>query len=838
MPEKMLSAEQEKLVENLLAQLTLREKISLLSGRDTWSTMPIERELDGAKGGIPALVMTDGPHGVRTNQPDASRAVCDTTTAFPTGVSMASTWDTELIEAVGRALGEETLATGCDILLGPCVNIVRTPIAGRNFEAYAEDPYLAGRIGVAYVKGVQSSGAGTSLKHYAANNQEIERYRGSSEVDERTLREIYLPHFEMVVKEAQPWTVMCSYNRINGVYASQNDYLLNEILRGEWGFEGIVVSDWTANHTTTESVKGGLDLEMPGPARWYGDLLAEAVRVWQVEEETIDTAARRILRMIVRSGKLDGKQAKASYNTPAHQTLARRVAEEAIVLLKNKGGILPLDPAQMHTLAIIGPAAENIAVSGGGSAEVEPPYRVTPLAALRKELGDKIEVRYEQGADNWTDLPVLSPAFVTPTSGGKVVTGKGGGLYGEYFAGQGFDGPALMQRVDPRLRYHWFSAGPAAGIGSSFSARWTGRLEVPAASRYTFQIRNTGTARLYLDGKLILESTGSKDPPDPGFHAEVLCDLEQGRPYDLRLELTSPPDQPGTGISLAFGATPAVDDRLERAVALAKEAEVVVVFVGDTDSWETEGTDRPHLRLPAGQDELVSAVAAANPNTVVVLNCGAPVEMPWLEQVAGLVQMYYPGLEGGAAVMEVLTGKVNPSGKLTVTYPRRFEDTPSFTNLSIHEARQVRYGEGIFTGYRYYDTAKVAPLFPFGYGLSYTSFAYAALRAPARVKPGESFSASVEVTNTGKRAGKEVVQLYVRDAACSVPRPVKELKGFAKLDLQPGETKTATFTLDPRALSFYDPLKKTWVAEEGEFEILVGASAADIRARAKVVLEK
>jgi len=801
--------------------------------------MPIQRELNGSKQGIPEVVMTDGPHGVRTNQPDASRAVCDTTTAFPTGVSMASTWNPELVQEAGRALGEETKATGCDILLGPCVNIVRTPIAGRNFEAYSEDPYLAGRIGVAYVKGVQSAGAGTSLKHFAANNQEIERYRGSSEVDERTLREIYLPHFEMIVKEAQPWTVMCSYNRINGVYASQNQRFLTEILRDEWGFEGLVVSDWTANHTTTESVKAGLDLEMPGPARWYGDLLVEAANIWQIEIETIDQAVRRVLRLVARAGRLDGTASGGSYNTPAHQELARRVAQEAIVLLKNEGGILPLKAKQVQTLAVIGPAAENITTSGGGSSFVEPPYRVTPLAALRKALGDQVEVRYEPGTDNWAELPVLKAAYVTPTSGGKVVEGKGYGLYGEYFAGSGFDGPLQMQRVDPRLEYHWFGAGPGAGLSSPFSVRWTGRLEVPGSSRYTFQIRSAGLSRLYLDGRLLLESGGAQNIfDDHAALSQAQVDLEKGRGYDLRVELVGVAGQAGAGIRLAFGATPAVDDRLDRAVALAKEASVALVFVGDTESWETEGTDRPDLRLPARQDELVQAVVSANPNTVVVLNCGAPVEMPWLEQVAGLVQAYYPGLEGGAAVADVLTGAVNPSGKLTVTYPVRFEDTPSFTNLSIPGARQVRYGEGIFTGYRYYEAVSLKPLFPFGFGLSYTTFAYAALRAPQEVKQGETFTVTVEVTNTGKVAGKEALQLYVRDVTCSVPRPVKELKGFAKLELQPGETKTARFTIDPRALSFYDTVKQQWIAEPGEFELQVGASVEDIRATATVVLKE
>jgi beta-glucosidase len=357
----------DKRAEDLLSQLTLREKVLLLSGKNAWQTYPIERL------GIPSLTMTDGPHGVRASQPEANRVV-GPATSFPTGVSMASTWNPDLIKRVGEALAEETRAMGCDIILGPCVNIVRTPLAGRNFETYSEDPYLAGRIGTAYVQGVQSKGIGTSLKHFACNNQEIERSRGSSEIDERTLREIYLSQFEMVVKEANPWTVMCSYNRINGIYASENYFLLKDILKGEWDYEGVVVSDWGANHTIVESVEGGLDLEMPGPAKYYGNLLMDAVNTWQIEETDIDSAARRLLKMILKSGKMDSTVSlpQGSVNTREHQSLAKEVAEEAITLLKNDGGVLPINRSTVKTIAVLGPNAVDYPVSGGGSSSLEP----------------------------------------------------------------------------------------------------------------------------------------------------------------------------------------------------------------------------------------------------------------------------------------------------------------------------------------------------------------------------------------------------------------------------------------------------------------------------------
>ena len=435
----------EEKVEQLLRQLTLSEKVALLSGADAWRTVAIERL------GIPALAMTDGPHGVRSNRAEAGR-IAGETTAFPTGVSLAASWNPALIERVGEVLADETHAMGCDILLGPCVNIVRHPLAGRNFEAYSEDPYLAGQIGIGWVKGVQSRQVGASLKHFACNNQEVERGRGSSVVDERTLREIYLAQFETIVKAARPWTVMCSYNRINGTYASQHTRLLKEVLKGEWGFEGAVVSDWGANHTITESVQGGLDIEMPGPAKYYGNLLVEAVQNWQIDEADVDDAARRMLRLVLRSGRMDGQAHAGAVNTPEHQALAREVAEEAITLLKNEDSILPLDAQKLKSIAVIGPNAAEARVSGGGSSQVEPPYRVSPLAGLRHLLGDRVDIRYEQGCDNYVELPLLKPDTLTP------VGGNGHGLHAEYFNNSDFSGAPAVVRVDTLTDFWWYGS--------------------------------------------------------------------------------------------------------------------------------------------------------------------------------------------------------------------------------------------------------------------------------------------------------------------------------------------------------------------------------------------
>ncbi|MFN2285756.1 MAG: glycoside hydrolase family 3 protein, partial [Anaerolineae bacterium] len=557
----------EQRVEELLNQLTLREKVSLLSGEDDWHTVAIPRL------GIPSLVMTDGPHGVRANRTGGKRTQ-GAATSFPTGVSMAASWDPALIERVGEALAEETRALGCDILLGPCVNIVRTPLAGRNFEAYAEDPYLAGRIGVAWVKGLQRKGVGASLKHYACNNQEVERHRGSSVVDERTLREIYLAQFEMVVKEANPWTVMCSYNRINGVYASENDYLQNQILKDEWGFEGVVVSDWGANHTTVESVAGGLDIEMPGPARYYGNLLEAAVRMWQMNEDTINEAARRMLRMIVKSGKMDGAMPTGSLNTPAHQALARELEEASITLLKNQKSVLPLKGVE--SIAVIGPNAAECRIGGGGSSYLEPPYRVSPLEGLKAKLGDAVAIGYEQGCDNFVELPAIKPDYL------------GEGLLCEFFNNADLFGTPVASRTEPNIA-DWRIRLPEGVNDKEFSVRWTGTLTVPNSGRYTLQLRNACIARLYLDDNLVLEATPGEEEGWLNSTAQTFMTLEAESAYALKVEYVKLPDVDFTGLYLQGAFAPDPDDRLERAVALAKQSDVAIIFGGMPTGFESEG---------------------------------------------------------------------------------------------------------------------------------------------------------------------------------------------------------------------------------------------------------
>jgi beta-glucosidase len=811
-------------VEDLLAQMTLKEKVALLSGKDIWNTVPIERL------GIPSITMTDGPHGVRSSDIATGRKL-GPATCFPTGISMGACWNPELVEQVGAALGEETRGMDCHILLGPCVNIVRSPLGGRNFETYSEDPYLAGRTGVAWVKGLQSQNIGASLKHYALNNQEINRNRGNSIVDERTMREIFLPAFEAVVKEAKPWTVMTSYNKINGTYASENPKMLKEILKGEWGFEGVVITDWGANHSTIDSKNAGLDLEMPGPAKYYGGFLVEAVNNWQVEESEIDDSVRRILRMILQSGAMDGGATNppGAVNTAEHQALARQLAEEAIVLLKNERQILPLKARQIRSIAVIGPNAAEARIGGGGSSYVEPPYRVSPLAGLQALVGEQVEIRYAKGCDNQVMPPTMTPDFFS------LPDGEGAGLRVEYFNNLDFSGQAAFTAVDSKLEAYFFGNPPGVKTGA-FSIRWTGKLTAPESGIYTLILANSDLCRLFLDGELLIENdrreVSSEEPAD--FAAAVPVELEAGQARNLVVELIKAPSEDWSGLSLRYLTPKPEEDPGVTAVELARSADVAVIFAGMPTGFESEGDDRPNMDLPGPQTELIRAVAAANPNTIVVVNAGAPYNMPWLDDVPAVLQAFYPGQEGGHALARILFGEVNPSGKLPITFPHRLEDNPAFTYFPGE--RDVHYGEGLFVGYRHYDARDIAPLFPFGFGLSYTSFEHSDLQVPAEVKMGEDFTISLTVTNNGPVPGKETVQIYVSDLASSLRRPLKELKAFQKVALEPGESKTITLTLKARALCFYSPAQKDWIAEPGKFEILAGSSSRDIRQRATLEL--
>ena len=659
-------------IASLVSQLTLEEKAALCTGAGPWRTVAVERL------GIPSIVLSDGPHGVRlTEDLDAMASKSKPATCFPTASCLSASWDVDLVREVGEALAEECVALGVDVILGPGNNLKRTPLGGRNFEYFSEDPYLSGELAAAYIEGVQGKGVGTSLKHFTANNQEFQRFSISAELGERTLHELYLPAFETAVKKAKPWTVMCAYNKLNGTYCSEHHELLTGILKDDWGFEGLVVSDWGAVHDRVAALEGGLELEMPGPKPRRVQAVVEAVKAGELDESVLDESVRRILGIVFKAKETP--KGDGTFDREAHHALARRAAAESMVLLKNDG-LLPLQsPA---SVAVIGRAAKEPKYQGGGSSYINP---------------TRIDVPFEE-----------------------------------------------LQKLAPETTFSY-----AAGYGEG---------------------------------------------------------LEQS------LDLVSD------------------------AVKTAQDAEVALIFVALPGVIESEGYDRATLELTEQQVSLIKAVSAVQPNTVVVLNNGSAITMDWLGDVAAVLEAWLMGQAGGGAVADILLGRVNPSGKLAETFPQTLQDTPAFINYPGEQGR-VHYGEGLFVGYRYYDAKDVPTLFPFGHGLSYTQFAYSNLRLGAEVvKDSEGLELSVTVTNTGSVAGKEVVQLYVHDVEASLVRPYKELKGFAKVALEPGESKTATFELDFRAFAFYHPGHGRWVTEDGDFDILIGASATDIRLKESVTL--
>lgn len=804
--------------EALLRQLTLAEKVSLAAGASFWTTVPVERV------GIPAIKVTDGPNGARGKSFNGEVS----SACVPVGIALAATWNPALIERVGGLLADEAKSKGAVVLLGPTVNIHRSPVNGRNFECYSEDPFLSARAAVAYIRGLQGAGVAACVKHFVCNDSEFERQTISSEVTERPLREIYLVPFEAAVKEAGAWSIMSSYNRVNGTYAAENTYTLRDILKGEWGFDGLVMSDWFGTKSTVESANAGLDLEMPGPALYMGDKLLRAVEDGLVSETVIDDKARRLFRLMERVGAFDhpGIPDEQANDRPEHRALLREAAGEAIVLLKNEGAALPLDPKAIEKLAIIGTHAKAALIQGGGSAGVTPHYTVTPFAGIMNAVGQAVEIGYEPGYLSYKQLPLLDVNALR-TAGGDW------GWSAEFFDNLTLEGaPVVTRRVKTTNIFQLNDLAPEIG-GREISARLSGWYTAPTSGDFAFSLVSAGVAKLYIDDREIVDNWTKHERGDGFFglgsgEVRATVPLTAGQTYHLRIDFSAQNATMLTGLRVGcLPPTPA--DLITPAVQLAADSDVAIVFAGLGNEWESEGFDRPTLALPPGQDELIARVAAVNPRVIVVLNVGAPITMPWLDAVAGVVLAWYPGQEIGSAIADVLFGAVNPSGRLPETFPKRIEDNPAYLNYP-GENGKVYYGEGLFVGYRYYDKKRIEPLFPFGYGLSYTTFAYSnlTLNAPTFAAP-EAIRVSVDVTNTGARPGQEVVQLYVRDVEARLARPEKELKGFAKIHLQPGETRAVTFTLDLRSLAYYDPAEQGWIAEQGTFEVLIGASAADIR---------
>jgi beta-glucosidase len=777
-------------VDAVVAGLTLDEKAGLTAGRDMWST--------AAAPGVPPVRMTDGPNGARGSSVLGAGEA--TAACVPCGSALGATWDPALVERVGALLGQEARTKGCRILLAPTLNLHRSPLAGRNFECFSEDPLLAGRAAAGYVRGLQGEGVIATIKHLAGNETEFERYTIDSVVDERALRELYLVPFELAVGEGGALAVMTAYNRLNGRYCAEDPQLLGGILRGEWGFEGFVMTDWFALASTESSPPAGLDLEMPGPARALGSALVGAVRDGRVAEELVDAQAVRLLRTLDRVGALDDEPdaPERSVDRPDHRAVAREAAAAAMVLLGNDG-LLPLDAAALHSVAVVGPNADRAQIMGGGSAFLRAHRRVTPLEALRARLGDAVAVRHERGCAIDRTAPVLQSPFAIELHAGPDLAGE----------------PVAHARRDDGLLL--FFEEPAPGLSpADFSFRARATVTPSESGTHALAIAQAGRARVLVDGAEVVE--GFTDPPPRGplligMASEEIAgtvELKAGREVEVVVEYActgAPSALRGARVGLR---PPDASDLVDRAAAAAAEADAAVVVVGTNEDWETEGVDRAELGLPGAQDELVRRVVAANPRTVVVVNAGAPVALDWADDVPALLVAWLGGQEMAPALADVLLGDAEPSGRLPTTFPRRIEDTPAFGTFP-GENGQTRYAEGVLMGYRWYDARRLPVRFPFGHGLSYTTFALGPPRLSASdVRAGEELTVEVGVTNTGARAGSEVVQLYVAPPPSALVRPPKELRAYAKVHLAPGETRTVRLELGPRAFAYWDPGDRAW----------------------------
>jgi beta-glucosidase len=801
----------EQQVDNMLSKLTLQQKIELLGGEDSMYTHALPSI------GLPRLKMSDGPMGVRTWGP---------TTGYAAGAGLAASWNVDLARQVGVALGHDAHARGVNFLLGPGMNIYRAPMNGRNFEYFGEDPYLAGQIAAHYILGLQSQGVVATAKHYDANNSEYDRHDINSVIDERTLREIYLPAFEAAVKEGHVGAVMDSYNLLDGEHATQNKFLNIEVLKKDWGFKGILMSDWVATYDGVAAANGGLDLEMPSARFMNLPTLVPAVQDGQVSEATINDKVRRILRVAVEYGflKNDQQDLGVPLDDPASREVALKSSEEGMVLLKNQDDLLPLDMSRVHTLALIGPDAYPAQPSGGGSAHVTAFDPVSFLSGLNAAFAPKTKILWSSGVQSLEELlGGRRFSFGPPSSSFSVdAGGTKPGLEEEVFEGGRFSG--RPERVSTVYRVnHWGGMRFGPGERKQPAMRWTGFYTPKTAGPTAFLTAVSGrdTYRLYVNHKLVVDAG-----PGEGEPRETVLDLPEGKPAAVRFEYS--PD--GSRITAGLAALPQADLVEPDAKKIAAMADVAIVSVGYTPETESEGHDRTY-RLPPGQEELIREVAAANPHTIVVLTSGGSVATSdWLEHVPALVETWYSGSEGGRALAGILAGENDPSGRLPFTWWRTVEDNPAYA--SYYEpagSKEVKYAEGIFIGYRAVGKVSAKPLFPFGYGLSYTTFAFSHLKVnPEKARPDQDVTVSFQVRNTGRRAGAVVAQVYVGDPSATVPRPEKELKGFERVELQPGAQQEVSVKLDKRSFAYWDTGSHDWKVDPGKFVIFVGDSSANL----------
>ncbi|MGH9737177.1 MAG: beta-glucosidase H [Candidatus Acidiferrales bacterium] len=803
-------------VESILSRMTLTQKINMIGGVRGYYVRAYPSL------GLPALRMADGPMGVRNGGP---------ATAMPGGINLAATWDPALAQQMGKQIGRDARAKGVNFLLGPGVNIYRAPMDGRNFEFLGEDPYLASQIAVGYIEGVQSEGVSATIKHFVANNSEFSRHSLDEIIDERTLREIYLPIFEAAVKQAHVGAVMDSYNLVNGEHMTQYKFLDTEVLKNEWGFQGVLMSDWSATYDGVAAANAGLDLEMPSGAFMNRVSLLPAIHDGRVSEATINDKVRRILRLAIKSHWLDRPQTDLSiprYNLQG-SAVALKASIEGMVLLKNDAKLLPLDPHKIKSIAVIGPDAYPAVPVGGGSASVRPFFAVSFLQGIAKELGSNISTYYDRGIPQLNELAARTE-FSTSASGGSP------GLAGEYFSGDKLQGDPITRRVDLHINFGEVSgadlgySSPGYPAGAA-SARWTGYYSAPGAGTYDCFVESTGEAggyyRVYVDDKLVL---------DDWAQARALAGLKTlTLSAGLHKVVVEHHGMPGfLGMRFRFGIVPEsayVDPQAEK---LAAQSDAVVLAVGFDPQSESEGSDRT-FHLPPGQDQLIEKIAGINPHTIVVITSGGSVDMNgWIGRVPAVLECWYPGQEGGTALAQILFGDADPSGRLPITFEKRWADNPVHDSYYPEPgSERVAYKEGLFVGYRGYERSGIRPLFPFGYGLSYTTFRLANLKVHplgGAVASEDSsrgrlrYEVSFDVSDTGKRSGADVAEVYVDEVRPQVSRPARELKGFARVELHPGQTRRVSIELDGRAFSYFDTSAHEWHVDPGKFKVYVGSS--------------
>ncbi len=806
-------------VNDAFSRLTEKDKLSLFTGT-TMTTQPI------ATLGLPGISFADAGQGVRGGPP----STCGPATAFPAGTNMASSWDEKLLQSIGRAIGNEALnkGTGTQIELAPAVNIHRSPLCGRDSEYMSEDPYLNARLGVAYIDGMQSTGVGACVKHFACNNEEFDRGYVNVVVDERTLREIYLPAFEAAVKQAHVRSIMAAYNKVNGPYCTANWPLLTNILRDDWGFDGLVVSDWGAVHEVSGVINGGTDIEMPGPGDLTAENLQRALENGTIKQATIDRDAKDMLRAMIRSGLADPVRHVPDPSVVGNKdqlNVAYRGAVEGMVLLKNNNNLLPINPNATQKIAILGPRAASWQIEGDGSPNVDPLQLINATDGITQRVAGTNTTLIFPAGDDLAAAPIRSSALTADD-------GVTSGLTAAYFNNMTLAGPPVATRVDPDVQFTFNSTNRPSNVqAEQFSARWTGTITAPETGNYDFSVTVDDGCRLFIDNKLVIDAWNEGSSRPVNGHIALVA----GQKYPIKLEFFQ--DRADAVCDLNWHTPSSGGTAFQYEVDAAKQADIAIVVVGS--EHETEGADRTSMDLPDEQDLLIKKVVEANPHTLVVLNNGGPVLVKsWIDSVPAVLKAGFPGELGGKALAAVLFGDEDPSGKLVDTYGVRREDYPDYGHFPGVKGT-VHYTEGIYVGYRAFDKRKITPMYPFGYGLSYTQFHYSNLKIsnPSWNTSG-TVTVTADITNTGKVAGAEVAELYIEPKAPLIDRPIRELKGFDRVDLLPGQSKEATFTLRQRDFAYCDVPGKQWRADKGSYVVEVGSSSRTLLLESPIHLVK